>query len=74
MKSLSSKYLSPQSIALIGVLFLMAVYFLGARPWLSSSAISMIELTLLGGFAVDSPHARHPRRGRKAPARQHCLA
>jgi pimeloyl-ACP methyl ester carboxylesterase len=52
MKSLSSKYLSPQSIALIGVLFLMAVYFLGARPWLSSSAISMIELTLLGGLTL----------------------
>lgn len=52
MKSLTSKYLSPLSIFLTGGFFLLAVYFLGARPWLSSNSIFTIELTLLGVLAL----------------------
>jgi len=47
-----SKYLSPIAITMTGVLFLLEVYFLGARPWLSGSTIFAIELTLLGGLGL----------------------
>ena len=52
MKSSPSKLLSPKFISMIGVLFILAIYFLGMRLWLPFSAISTIEIIMIVVLAV----------------------
>jgi pimeloyl-ACP methyl ester carboxylesterase len=52
MKTLPFQLFSRKSITQLGVLFLLAVYYLGVRPMLSSTSIYHIEVSMLGGLVV----------------------
>jgi hypothetical protein len=43
MKSSSSWLLSTRALSFAGVLVLLVVYFIGARPWLSNNLTFLIE-------------------------------